>query len=123
MKTQLHARLLRITPPLALVASLAILFASLQGSAKTSISDDPLTLNQHHALDLLQEGSISDAIELMQKEIAIDPKNGYTYYILSALYSEDYQPDNDWDATDKAIKYLPKSDKESRAWVYSHRAL
>ena len=72
----------------------------------------PDTYNYNRAMELLQNDELDEGLEYLEKELADNPKNGYAYSWMAAVYVEKEQYGNAMTAVDKALKYTPKKDKE-----------
>ena len=80
------------------------------------------TYNVQRAMEHIDKGDYASAKESLQAEINENSKNGYAYLLLTMINSHDEQYGEALTSADKAIKYLPKRDKKSRAFAYYKRA-
>ncbi len=80
------------------------------------------SFNYKRALEILDsDGDENEALGYLNKEVAEHPKNGYAYYMIGMLYSENGQPGDAIEPMDKAIALL-KKDKEWITYAYRQRA-
>ena len=80
------------------------------------------SFNFKRALEIMQnDGDENEALEYLRKEIGEHPKNGYAYYMMGVLYSENGQPGDAIAPMDKAIVLL-KKDKDWITYAYRQRA-
>lgn len=92
----------------------------MQGFAKNQNSKD--TYNMRRAQEEYGLGNVSSALEYINQEIAENPKNGYAYLSLANCEFENGAYAKSLEATDKALKYLSKKDKELHASLYRFRS-
>lgn len=78
--------------------------------------------NYVRGVEALKGESYNEALEYLKKEVNSNPKNGYAFSMLSItrLYQKEYG--EALNAVDKALKLLPKRDKEYQTLAYSTRA-
>ena len=67
-------------------------------------------------------GDFAAAKESLLKEISENDKNGYAYLLLAMIDSRDDNYGEALTSVDKAIRNLPKRDKQTRAIAYYKRA-
>ncbi|MBQ7279974.1 MAG: tetratricopeptide repeat protein [Bacteroidales bacterium] len=82
---------------------------------------EPETYNYKRAVEAINEENYSEAFDYLKKELADNPKDGYAYAWVAALY---YMDDSYGDALtyiNKAIKYLPSKDSYWIALSLSQR--
>lgn len=79
----------------------------------------PDTYNYNRGLELLQNGELDEGLEYMNKELAENPKNGYAYSWMAAVYVEQEEYGHAMTAVDKALKYTPKKDKEFMSMAHA----
>ena len=72
----------------------------------------PDTYNYNRGMELLENDELDEGVEYLFKEIADNPKNGYAYNWIAAVYLGKEEYGNAMTAVDKALKYTPKKDKE-----------
>lgn len=92
----------------------AVLVLSVQG-----VKAQQNTYNYTHAVQALQEGDIANGQAYLFKELAINPKNGYAWSMLSASYAIETNVDSALIAIDNAIRYLPKTDEQTLVKCYN----
>ena len=61
-------------------------------------------------------------VEALQNEIHDFPKNGYAFSWLSLLYNYQAEYGRSLTASDQAVKFIPKKDKEYRSFAFLTRA-
>ena len=71
----------------------------------------PDTYNYNRGMELLDNGELDEGLEFLEKELADNPKNGYAYSWMAAVYVEKEQYGYAMTYVDKALKYTPKKDK------------
>lgn len=78
--------------------------------------------NYKRALEIIDSnGDENEALGYLSKEVAEHPNNGYAYYMIGMLYSENGQPGDAIEPMDKAIALL-KKDKVWITYAYRQRA-
>ena len=78
--------------------------------------------NFKRAMEIIQaKGDSNDALRFLQQELADHPKNGYAYYVIGRLYSDNDMTGDALEPTNKAISLLQK-DKEWLTFAYRLRA-
>lgn len=80
------------------------------------------TYNVQRAMEHIDKGDYASAKESLLAEINENDKNGYAYLLLTLISSNDGQYGEALNSVDKAIRYLPKRDKEAKAFAYYKRA-
>ena len=82
----------------------------------------PESYNYTRGLEALQKENTEEALDYFNKEINDNPKNGYAFVWIAMLrdYQEEYG--RALTAVDRAIRLLPKKDKEYRCFAYKTRA-
>lgn len=78
--------------------------------------------NFTRALEEVQKGNNSDAMDFLTKEIAENPDNGYAHMIIAVLQAETEDYGDAMSSVNIAIKKLPKKDKLFRARAFASRA-
>ncbi len=92
------------------------LVATLTGAdAKTELN---ATYNMKRAYEEAERGELDEAAKFFDQELLEHPKNGYAYVGYAALYLETNDYEEALSAADKALKFLPKKDKDVRARVH-----
>ena len=79
----------------------------------------PDTYNYNRGMELLDNGELDEGLEYLEKELADNPKNGYAYSWMAAVYVEKEQFGNAMTYVDKALKYTPKKDKEYMSMAHA----
>lgn len=83
--------------------------------------DNALSYNLRRACEEAENGNSQSAIEYIEKELSDNPKNGYAYMLVASIYMENSKYGLARSATESALKYLPKKDKETRSDMYLTR--
>ena len=79
----------------------------------------PDTYNYNRGMELLDNGELDEGLEYLEKEIDDNPKNGYAYSWMAAVYVEKEQYGYAMTYVDKALKYTPKKDKEYMSMAHA----
>lgn len=82
----------------------------------------PETYNYLRGVEAIQNENKEEALEYLNKDIAENPKNGYSYSWIAMLRGQNEEYGRALTAADLAIKYLPKKDVEYVIFAYSTRA-
>lgn len=80
---------------------------------------EPSSYNYMRGKELINNREYSDGIEMLQKELADNPKNGYAYMWLVCAYLAQDEIGNMLQSANEALNYLPKKEAYGRAYVYS----
>lgn len=82
----------------------------------------PDTYNYNRGVEAIQNNNAEEALEYLNKELEDNPNNGYALAWIATVrkYQEEYG--RALTAVDLAIKYIPKKDKQYRAFAYIVRA-
>lgn len=83
--------------------------------------DNALSYNLRRACEEAENGNSQSAIEYIEKELSDNSKNGYAYMLVASIYMENSKYGHARSATESALKYLPKKDKETRSDMYLTR--
>lgn len=83
--------------------------------------DNALSYNLRRACEEAENGNSQSAIEYIEKELSDNSKNGYAYMLVATIYMENSKYGHARSATESALKYLPKKDKETRSDMYLTR--
>lgn len=80
------------------------------------------TANMSRALEAYSNGDAGEMRKYLDAEIKGNPKNGYAYSWLALVYN--YYEEHGYAVSyaDKALKYIPKKDKEYVVFAYTTRA-
>lgn len=106
-----------------LVTKIAILIAMLAVVIlPMSAKDEDYSYNLTRALEEIDKNDSESAIKYAKLAIEENPKDGMSYLLLASLYIDEYEYGEARKAAESALKYLPKKDKDSRAWAYKYRA-
>lgn len=92
----------------------------LPGSAQNIKRPD--SYNYTRGVEAIQNSNLEEALDYLNKEVSEHPENGYAYSWLAFVcnYQEEYG--RALSAADKALKFIPKKDKEYRVFALSIRA-
>ena len=74
------------------------------------------------AMEYLEKEDNTSALEALQKEISDHKDNGYAYLFVAAIHLRNEAYGDALVSADNAIKYIPKKDKEYKAFAYYKRA-
>lgn len=91
----------------------------------TAIAQDikrPDSYNYIRGVEALQNEKYEEALDYLNKEINDFPKNGYAFSWLSLLYNYQTEYGRSLTASDQAVKFIPKKDKEYRSFAFLTRA-
>lgn len=91
----------------------------------TTIAQDikrPDSYNYIRGVEALQNEKYEEALDYLNKEIHDFPKNGYAFSWLSLLYNYQAEYGRSLTASDQAVKFIPKKDKEYRSFALLTRA-
>lgn len=101
-----------------LILSIFILFG---GTLMTNAQDNiqrPSSYNYTMGVDLAHEGKTSEALESFEKELKDNPKNGYAYSWIGAIYIKLEEYGSALSAIKNSLKYLPAKDENFVANSY-----
>ena len=73
------------------------------------------------AMEYLEKEDNTSALEALQKEISDHKDNGYAYLVVAAIHLSNGEYGDALMSADNAIKYIPKKDRESKAFAYYKR--
>lgn len=90
---------------------LAMLF-TLTVSAKDDNSTN--SYNYQRGWEELKNGNYEEAAKYIGKELEANPRNGYAYFLLAHIYANNEKYGQALTNIDKALKYVPKKDKDAR---------
>lgn len=79
------------------------------------------TYNMNRAKEEAEKGNYKDAADFYEKELKEHPDNGYAEFFLAVIEYANNEFDNVFPRIDKALKNIPKKDKEQLSLVYSLR--
>ena len=82
----------------------------------------PETYNYKRGVEAVQNEKNDEALDFFNKDLAENPKNGYSYSWVAWLRLNEEEYGRALTAADLAIKYLPKKDAEYVIFVYNTRA-
>ena len=78
----------------------------------------PNSYNYAKGIDLAHEGKTSEALESFEKELKDNPKNGYAYSWIGAIYIKLEEYGSALSAIKNSLKYLPAKDEDFVANSY-----
>lgn len=96
-----------------LIKSLWFFAMALVAYMPMSAKDETPSYNFSRGADEMQNGNTQAALEYFNKEVADNPKNGHAYLLIATLHMGNSEYGEALRATEAALKYLPKKDKES----------
>lgn len=102
-----------------LLSAFAVLFIVFHPIAA---KDKTTSYNLIRALEEAKQGNRQSAMDYFNKEIAANPENGYAYMAIAMYHMDSSEYGDTRNAAESALKYLPKKDKESLAFVYLLRS-
>ena len=79
----------------------------------------PNSYNYQRGVEAVNNDNDEEGEKYLEKEIAENPKNGYAYAWLATIEWRKDEAGNAIYSLNKALKYIPKSDKYYHAWCYS----
>lgn len=82
----------------------------------------PETYNYKRGVEAIQNEKSEEALDFFNKDLAENPKNGYSYSWVAWLHLNDEEYGRALTAADLAIKLLPKKDAEYMIFAYTTRA-
>ena len=82
----------------------------------------PDSYNYQRGVEAVQNENTEEALEYFNKDVADNPKNGYSFSWIAMLRLHNEEYGKALTAADLAIKYLPKKDTEYVVFAYSTRA-
>lgn len=80
------------------------------------------TANMSRAMEAYSNNDVGEMRRYLEAEIQSNPKNGYAYSWLALIYNYYDEYGYAISTAEKALKYIPKKDKEYMVFVYSTRA-
>ena len=81
----------------------------------------PNSYNYTRGVEAVQNNNAEEALDYLNKEVKENPENGYAFVWIAVVrnHIEDYG--RALTAIDLAVKYIPKKDKEYKAYAYALR--
>lgn len=86
--------------------------------AITVCAKNPTSYNYQRGIEAIGEGNYEEGEEYLLLELEENPKNGYAYAWLSSVEKNRDEIGEAISMLNKALKFLPKSDKYYNAWSY-----
>lgn len=105
-----------------LITALLLVLSVIVGYADDIKRPQMETYNYQRASELMDENKLEDAYTCVQQELAADPKNGYAYLLLGRMYYKNSDYGEALSNFDKALKYIPKKDKDYVALTHAWKA-
>lgn len=102
-----------------------LLFAVICLFNSTAIAQDvkrPDSYNYLRGVEAFQDERYEEASDYLNKEISDTPNNGYAFSWIALLRNYQAEYGRSLTASDQAIKYIPKKDKEYRSFAFLTRA-
>lgn len=78
------------------------------------------TENHKRGVELVEEGKLEEGLKFLEAELKEHPKNPYTNYYITTVYMELKQYDKAMASVDKALKYMPKRNKNKEMRGIAH---
>ena len=104
-----------------IVITIMLLISTGQVIAQSNIKR-PESYNYQRGVEAIQNENPQEALEYLNKDIAENPKNGYSFSWIAMLRLQNEEFGKALTAADLALKYLPKKDAEYVIFAYSTRA-
>ena len=82
----------------------------------------PDSYNYTRGVEAIQQENFKEALEYLNKEVDENPKNGYAFAWLAFIYNTHNEYGQALTASDKAVKLVPKKDKEYRSFALNVHA-
>lgn len=82
----------------------------------------PDSYNYQRGVELVNDDNWDEGIEFLEKELQVNPKNGYAMAWMAAAYASKDERGTSIHYITEAQKYLPKSDKYYHAWTHTLHA-
>ncbi|MGM9818261.1 MAG: retroviral-like aspartic protease family protein [Paludibacteraceae bacterium] len=79
----------------------------------------PDSYNYQRGCELVNNEQWDEGIEILWKEVALNPKNGYAYAWLAFAYRQKDEKGSAVECAKDALKKFPKSEKYYAAWTHS----
>ena len=80
------------------------------------------TANFNRGIELVDEGKLDEGLKCFEDELKEHPKNPYAHFYMATVYMDKKQYDYAMTAIDKALKYMPKRNKELRGISHALKA-
>lgn len=113
LTTYLHIKIMKN-----LFVLLVFLFCGTMMTNAQNEIQRPNSYNYTKGIDLAHEGKTSEALECFEKELKDNPKNGYAYSWIGAIYLKMEEYGSALTAIKNSIKYLPAKDEDFVANSY-----
>ncbi|RRD00253.1 tetratricopeptide repeat protein [Prevotella sp. OH937_COT-195] len=101
-------------------AALLVLSLAIALSAKDIKRPD--SYNYLRAEEAIENGEFNEALQYLQKELAVNPKNGYAYFRTAWINLQREENGLALSNIEKALRYLPKKDKEYIGFSHNLKA-
>lgn len=98
-----------------------LVFLAVAATASAQDRQGMNTANMSRAMESLNNGDASEMLKYLNQEVEANPENGYAYAWLLYVYDYYEEGGRALDAASKALKYLPRKDKEYKSFVYGSR--
>lgn len=92
-------------------------------TAKEKKSPQQQTYNYLRAQEAFEADNYEEALEWLNRELSGDPKNGYAFELMSPIYLSYKDYAGALETSDKALKFLPKKEKNLRSFIHYVKAL
>ena len=81
----------------------------------------PESYNYTRGVEAVQNNNIEEALDYLNKEVKENPENGYAFVWIASVRNHLEEYGRALTAIDLAVKYIPKKDKEYKAFAYTLR--
>ena len=102
------------------VAMMVALMATVSVCVQQWKRNDTETFNR--AEELMNEGKLEESLVYFEAELKDNPKNAYAHFLVTTVYMDLGRYDEAMTSADKAIKYIPKRDREMRGFAHAFKA-
>jgi len=81
----------------------------------------PNSYNYTRGVEAVQNNNVEEALDYLNKEVKENPENGYAFVWIAVVRNHTKEYGRALTAIDLGIKYIPKRDKEYKAYAYTLR--
>lgn len=108
--------------PILLIVAIILSAFILPTNLSAKPSKEKYSYNFTRAMEEVEKGNTSDAIDFLEKEIADNPGNGYAHFTIALIQSDNENYRKAMESINLALKKLPKKDKDYIGRAYASRA-
>jgi len=87
-------------------------------NAKAQEIKRPDSYNYTRGVEAIQNNQVEEALDYLNKEVKENPENGYAFVWIASVRNHLEEYGRALTAIDLAVKYIPKKDKEYKAYAY-----